>query len=92
MEKNKLKFIYTTIQKAHVEAESKDAIKVYVGDYGVETAYVWIQKKYAFPSQYMHTINISLVQGWEYELKNEKGTTLTKINADQLKRQIDNEI
>lgn len=84
MEKNKLNFIYTTIPKSLVVAESKDAIKINLKD----DLYFWIQKKYAFPSQYMNVINISLVEGWKYELKNDSGIVKFVFSAQDLKQEL----
>lgn len=90
MEKNKLNFLYTRIEKDMIVAETKDAIKIEIKYYNDDgRGYVWIQKKYAFPSKYTTTCNISLVDGWEYEIKNHENNLIEKIDAKKLKNELD---
>lgn len=89
MEKNKLNFLYTKIEKDMIVAETKDAIKIRIKYDTGDSAYVWIQKKYAFPSKYTTTCNISLVEGWEYELKNLDNKLIEKMKAKELKFELE---
>lgn len=89
MEKNKLNFLYTKIEKDMIVAETKDAIRIRIKYDNGDSAYVWIQKKYAFPSKYTSRCNISLVEGWEYELKDNDNKVIEKMNAKELKFELE---
>lgn len=88
MENNKLKFIYVEVEKYNVWAESKEAIRIFLEDKVSNTHFIWFQKKYAFPSDYRDIITLSLVENWEYEIKNEENKLVKTIKGKELYKMI----